>query len=473
MSPFFLCIIGIKTYKKLVRKQINIMTSIIYPTTNLKQLEQLNIVKGEGIYVYDEAGNQYLEGLAGLWCASLGYGNEELIDAITQQLKTLSYSHMFGGRTHNVVMQLADKLNEMLPVENGKVFFANSGSEANDSHMKMLRYYFNVTGEPQKKKIIALERSYHGVTLAAASLTGLPANHTHFSLPVKELGILRTDSPHYYRSRIDNESEREFCTRILNNLEELIIKEGPETIAAFIAEPIGGASGVVVPPDSYFPEVETLLTKYDIMLWSDEVICGFGRTGNDFGCETMGFKPQLLSLAKQLSSAYLPISASVIPDYMYEAMVEPSSQVGVFGHGYTYSGHPAACAAALKTLEIYQRDKLFEHAREMGSYMQNRLREFSDHPIVGEVRGRGLLAAVELVANKNTGESFEGASVGAFAKQSCQDHGLLIRAVGGNSIAFCPPLIINTEQIDEMIEKFSQALQVTLDYVSAEGVIKH
>ena len=448
------------------------MSSIIYPTTNLKQVEQLNIVRGEGIYVYDDAGNKYLEGLAGLWCASLGYGNEELIDAIARQLKTLSYSHMFGGRTHKVVMQLADKLSKMLPIENAKVFFANSGSEANDSHMKMLRYYFNVTGEPQKKKIITLERAYHGVTLASAALTGLEANHKHFSLPLDALGILRTDSPHYYRGRQGDESESEFCNRMLSNLEELIVREGPETIAAFIAEPVGGASGVIVAPDSYFPEVETLLTKYDIMLWSDEVICGFGRTGNDFGCQTMGFRPQLMSLAKQLSSAYLPISASVIPDYMYEAMVEPSAEVGVFGHGYTYTGHPAACAAALKTLEIYERDKLFDHARDIGEYMQKRLAEFADHPIVGEVRGHGLLAAIELVANKKTGESFEGVTVGAFAKQACQDNGLLIRAVGGNSIAFCPPLIITTEQIDEMIERFNPALQATLDHVTKEGLLK-
>lgn len=448
------------------------MTSIIYPTTNLKQVEQLNIVRGEGVYVYDDTGKEYIEGLAGLWCAALGYGNEELIDAITQQLQTLSYSHMFGGRTHKTVMELADKLSAMLPIENGKVFFANSGSEANDSHMKMLRYYFNVTGEPQKKKIIALERAYHGVTLAAAALTGLEANHTHFSLPLDALGILRADSPHYYGGRIDNESEREFCNRIISNLEQLILKEGPETIAAFIAEPVGGASGVVVPPESYFPEVENLLTKYDIMMWSDEVICGFGRTGNDFGCQTMGFKPQLISLAKQLSSAYLPISASVIPDYMYEAMVEPSAEVGVFGHGYTYTGHPAACAAALKTLEIYEREKLFDHGREMGNYMQSRLAEFSEHPLVGDVRGRGLIAAVELVANKKTGESFNGGAVGAFAKQACQDNGLLIRAVGGNSIAFCPPLIVTTEQIDEIIDKFSTALQLTQDHVSKEGLLK-
>ena len=448
------------------------MTSIVYPTTNLKHVEQLNIVRGDGVYVYDDSGKEYLEGLAGLWCASLGYSNAELIEAITDQLKTLSYSHMFGGRTHNVVIQLAEQLSEMLPVKNSKIFFANSGSEANDSHIKMLRYYFNVTGEPQKKKIIALERSYHGVTVASAALTGLPANHTHFDLPVDALGVIRAESPHYYRGRKDNETEREFCERIIGNLEDLILRENPETIAAFVAEPIGGASGVVVAPENYFPEVENLLTKYDIMLWSDEVICGFGRTGSPFGCQTMGFNPQLVSLAKQLSSAYLPISASVIPEYMHEAMIEPSSKVGVFGHGYTYTGHPAACAAALKTLEIYKRDNLFEHAAEMGEYLQTRLKEFDSHPLVGEVRGRGLLAAVELVANKNSGEAFDDTSVGAYAKQACQDNGLLIRAVGGNSIAFCPPLIITTDQIDEMVDKFSLAIQTTLQYANKESLIK-
>ena len=448
------------------------MTSIVYPTTNLKHVEQLNIVRGDGVYVYDNSGKEYLEGLAGLWCASLGYGNAELIEAITDQLKTLSYSHMFGGRTHNVVIQLAEQLSDMLPVKNSKIFFANSGSEANDSHIKMLRYYFNVTGEPQKKKIIALERSYHGVTVASAALTGLPANHTHFDLPVDALGVIRAESPHYYRGRKDNETEREFCERIIGNLEDLILRENPETIAAFVAEPIGGASGVVVAPENYFPEVENLLTKYDIMLWSDEVICGFGRTGSPFGCQTMGFNPQLVSLAKQLSSAYLPISASVIPEYMHEAMIEPSSKVGVFGHGYTYTGHPAACAAALKTLEIYKRDNLFEHAAEMGEYLQTRLKEFDSHPLVGEVRGRGLLAAVELVANKHSGEAFDDTSVGAYAKQACQDNGLLIRAVGGNSIAFCPPLIITTDQIDEMVDKFSLAIQTTLQYANKESLIK-
>ena len=447
------------------------MTSLLYPTTNLTQVEQLNIVRGEGIYVYDDKGNRYLEGLSALWCAALGYGNDELIDAITTQLRTLPYSHMFGGRTHPLAMKLADTLGEMVPVPDAKIFFANSGSEANDSHVKMLHYYFNVTGQPKKKKIIALERSYHGVTVAAAALTGLPVMHTHFDIPVDALGILRASTPHYYHGQQDGESEAGFVERLVQELEQLIEKEGAETIAAFIAEPIGGAAGVVVAPDSYYPAVQNVLRKHDILFWADEVICGFGRTGSDFGSTTMGIKPELMSLAKQLSAAYIPVSAAIIPGFMYEAMREPSNQLGIFGHGYTYTGHPVAAAAALKAIEIYQRENLFEHAAKMGDYMQSRLQEFSEHPLVGEVRGKGLIAAVELVANKERREGFADGKVGAMTKQFCQDQGLLIRAVSGNCLAFCPPLIINDEQIDEMIFMFEAALKQTLDYVHKHNLL--
>ena len=447
------------------------MTSLLYPTTNLTQVEQLNIVRGDGIYVYDEAGNRYLEGLAALWCSALGYGNEEMIEAITQQLKTLPYSHMFGGRTHPLARELADRLAEMVPVDSARIFFANSGSEANDSQIKMLHYYFNVTGRPEKKKIIAFDRSYHGVTMAAAALTGLPVMHTHFDVPVDALGILRAECPHFYHGQKDGESEEAYVQRLVADVEKLIEQEGPDTIAAFIAEPIGGAAGVVVAPDSYFSELQKVLRKHDILFWADEVICGFGRTGNDFGSTTMHIEPDLMSLAKQLSSAYIPISAAIIPGFMYEAMLEPSNQLGIFGHGYTYTGHPVAAAAALKAVEIYQRDNIFAHAARVGEYMQQRLREFSEHPLVGEVRGKGLIAAVELVANKDKRESFPDGKVGATAKQLCQDNGLLIRAVSGNCIAFCPPLIITNEQVDETIEMFSTSLDQTLELVRKEGLL--
>ena len=448
------------------------MSSIIYPVTNLAAVEQLNIVSGKGVYVYDDAGNQYLEGLSGLWCSALGYGNEELIAAINSQLKTLSYSHLFGGRTHPVVMELADKLAAMLPVPDARIFFSNSGSEANDSHIKMLRYYSNAIGKPQKKKIIALDRGYHGVTVASASLTGLPVMHSHFDLPVEALGILRADCPHYFRGKVGDESEDEFVSRLLQSLEKLIFEEGAETIAAFIAEPLMGAGGVIVPPEGYLPKVQALLKEHDIFLWADEVICGFGRTGNDFGSTTMGIKPDLMSLAKQLSSAYVPISAAVVPGEMYEAMAQQSADVGMFGHGYTYTGHPVACAAALKALEIYERDDLFARAAKMGAHMQSRLQEYAGHELVGEVRGKGLIGAIELVANKETGQAFRDGQVGAFAQRACQDAGLLLRVVSGSSVAFCPPLIIEENQIDEMVEKFGTALAATLEYAKKENLIQ-
>jgi 4-aminobutyrate--pyruvate transaminase len=447
------------------------MTQMIYPTTNLAATEQMVIERGEGVYVYDNSGKQYLEGLAGLWCTSLGYGNEELIEAAAGQMRKLTYSHLFGGKTHPAAAKLADQLSAMVPIEDGRVFLGNSGSDANDTQIKLLRYYFNAIGKPEKYKIIARERAYHGVTVAAAALTGLPANHTHFSLPFEALGILRTGSPHFYRDGLPGESEEEFATRRAAELEALILAEGPETIAAFIAEPVNGAGGVIVPPSSYFRKIQAVLDRYNILLWDDEVICGFGRLGSDFGATRLEMRPQIMSLAKALSSAYMPISAAVISGEMYEALVQPSAAVGVFGHGYTYSGHPVACAVATKVLEIYQRDKIFDHARTVGNYLQTGLAEFAQHPLVGEVRGMGLLAAIELVANRQTGQAFADNTVGTFCQQACQDNGLIVRSLGGNSIALCPPLIITTKQIDELIEKLCRALDATLNHVKQRELL--
>ncbi|WP_282092274.1 aminotransferase [Epibacterium ulvae] len=448
------------------------MAPVVYPTTNLTATEQLVFERGEGIYIFDNKGKRYIEGLAGLWCTSLGYSNQEVIDAITEQLNTLPFSHTFGGKTHQPIMDLAEKIREIVPVEDAYVFFGNSGSDANDSHYKMLRYYFNAIGKPEKRKIITRERGYHGVTVAAGSLTSLPANLAHFDAPLEALSILRTASPHYYTGRRGNETEEQFVDRILEELETQIQQEGPETIAAMIIEPITGASGVIVPPDGYYEKLQAILRKHDILIWADEVICGFGRTGNDFGCTTMGIQPDLMTFAKQLSSAYFPISAAVIPGWMYEAMIEPSNQVGVFGHGFTYSGHPAACAAALKTLEIYERDNMFAHAAEVGAHLQQRLREtFENHPLVGEVRGRGLIAALELVSNKTTGASFDKGIAGATAQRACEKHGVILRAVAGNALAFCPPLIITTKQVDDMVAAVSVALDETYDILREQNLI--
>jgi 4-aminobutyrate--pyruvate transaminase len=447
------------------------MSAVIYPTTNLKATEQLCIERGEGVYVYDDQGKQYLEGLAGLWCTSLGYGNEELIETTVEQMRNLTYSHMFGGKTHQVGIDLASKIAEMVPVKDAKVFFGNSGSDANDTQIKLINYWANATGTTSKTKIISRDRAYHGVTVASACLTGLTPNHTHFNLPFDALGVLRTDAPHFYRQGLPGETEEQFSDRLMARLETLIAENGAENIAAMIVEPMNGAGGVIVPPRGYFEKLQTLLTRHDIMMWSDEVITGFGRTGNDFGCNTFNFVPDMMSLAKALSSAYIPISAAVINGEMYEALVEPSAEIGAFGHGYTYSGHPVAAAVALKTLEIYQRDNIFAKAAMTGEYMMGRLQALETHPLVGEVRGRGLLAAVELVANKDTRQAFSDGSVGAFAQQACQDNGLIVRAIAGSSLGICPPLIITRTQVDELIDKLVLSLNQTLNHVQQQGLL--
>lgn len=440
------------------------MTSVLYPTTNLAAVEQMTIERGEGIYVYDSNGKRYLEGLAGLWCTSLGYGNQELIDASTAAMSKLSYTHMFGGKTHQTAIDLADKLTAMVPVENAKAFFGLSGSDANDTIIKILRYYANVTGQPQKRKIIARQRAYHGVSVAAGSLTSTPVNVTHFDPPVEALGILHTDAPHYYRGRQGGETEAGFVDRIVANLEKLILEEGPDTIAAMICEPVTGASGVIVPPKGYYEKVQAVLAKYDILFWSDEVICGFGRLGKDFGANAMGIEsPAIMTMAKQITSAYFPLSASVIRGDIYDALVEPSAKVGMFGHGYTYSGHPTGCAVALKALEIYERDNIFEKAAKTGEYLQRRLREFADHELVGEVRGMGLIGAIELVRDKTTGETFD-PSVAMFLANACQDNGLFGRPLNGTTFAVCPPLIITEEQVDELIDILGRSLEQTAEF---------
>ncbi|MEO0438173.1 MAG: aminotransferase [Pseudomonadota bacterium] len=447
------------------------MNTMVYPTTNFKATEQLVVARGEGVYVYDNHGRRYLEGMAGLWCTSLGYGNEELIEATRQQMQTLTYCHMFGGKTHPAAMELADKLAAMVPVDRARVFLGNSGSDANDSILKLLRYHAVATGNRDRYRVIARDKGYHGVTLASAALTGLPANHTHFQLPFDALGILRTGSPHYYREAHAGESEAEFVARRMAELEKLILEQGPDTIAAFIAEPVNGAGGVIVPPKNYFNSLSQVLDKYGIMLWSDEVICGFGRLGTDFGATAMNMQPQIITLAKALSSAYMPLSAAVIPGAMYDELVEPVGDVGVFGHGYTYSGHPVACAVASKVLDIYKRDHIFEHAARMGQDLQTRLAALRNHPLVGEVRGQGLIAAVELVANKDLKQPFKGNAVGGFCQKQCEERGLILRALGGNSVAICPPLIIQPEQIEELVDTLTLALDATLEHARNEDLL--
>jgi 4-aminobutyrate--pyruvate transaminase len=427
------------------------------------------MARGEGIYVYDEDGKEYIEGLAGLWCASLGFGEERLVEAAARQMRKLPYYHSFGHRVPDVVVDLAERLVKMAPVPMSHAFFCNSGSEANDTVIKLVWYYNNALGRPNKKKIIARLRGYHGVTVAAASLTGLPNNHRDFDLPIAN--ILHTDCPHHYRGAEPGESEEAFAGRCAANLEKLILAEGPETIAAFIAEPVMGAGGVIVPPKTYFEKIQAILRKYDILFIADEVICGFGRTGNMFGTETFGLKPDIMTVAKALSASYLPISGVIINEKLYRAIRDNSSKIGTFGHGYTYSGHPVSAAVALETLKIYEERDIMSQVRRVAPALQNGLRRFADHPLVGEVRGVGLVAAVELVKDKKTKEPFDPKlQVGPSLAQRAQDHGLLVRPLA-DSIAFCPPLIISEAQIGEVLTRFGRALDETQAWVHQQGLV--
>ncbi len=441
---------------------------LLHPATNLKQHHEKGPVvhqRAEGAYLWDNKGNKYIEGMAGLWCTALGYGEEELIEAAAKQMRELSYSQLFGGKTNEPSVLLAEKLKAMMPFDAGRVFYGLSGSDANDTQIKLMWYYFNAIGKPDKKKIISRTRGYHGVTVASGSLTGLPPFHKHFDLPIP--GILHTDCPHYYRGAQDGESETEFVARIVGNLELLILDEGPETIAAFIAEPVMGAGGVVVPPEGYFEAVQKVLAKHDIFFIDDEVICGFGRTGKPFGADTFGITPTTMSMAKALSSAYLPLSAVVIPEFMYEPFIEQSGAVGNFGHGFTYSGHPVCTAVALRNLELMEERQIFAHAAAMGELFQARLRGFADHPLVGEARGVGLLGAIELVADKSSRQAFDPKqAVGAYCMGRCEANGLLVRALG-DSMAFCPPLIIDESQVDEIFDKFTTSLNETEAWLKA------
>ncbi len=415
------------------------------------------IAAGEGITVVDENGNRYLEGLAGLWCTALGFSEPRLIEAATAQMRKLPYYHSFAHRTSPPVIALAERLIELAPVPMAKVFFTNSGSEAIDTLIKITWYYNNAIGRPERKKIISRHRAYHGVTVAAASLTGLPLVQNGFDLPIAN--ILHTDCPHHYRYGRKGESEEAFATRLAENLDKLIVAEDPDTVAAFIAEPVMGAGGVLVPPASYFGKIQEVLRRHDVMFIVDEVICGFGRTGNRFGSETYGLEPDMMSMAKALSSAYLPIAAVMISEQVYQGLRRAAATLGPFGMGYTYGGHPVAAAVALEALKIYDERDMLGHIRRVGPRMQARLRGFGDHPLVGNARGVGLIGAVELVRDKAGKEPFDPARMaGQRVAARALEHGLIVRPLADDTIAFCPPLIITETEVDEMFDRFARAL---------------
>ena len=412
------------------------------------------IEHGEGVFVFDNHGKRYVEAMSGLWSVAVGFGEDRLVAAAHEQLKKLPYYHNFAHRAHGPAIDLAEKLVTMAPVPMSKTFFTNSGSEANDTVVKMLWYRSNALGLPEKKKIISRHRGYHGVTVASASLTGLPNNHRSFDLPLP--GILHTTCPHYWKEGQDGETEEEFATRCANDLDRMIQDEDPDTIAAFIAEPLMGAGGVVVPPATYWEKIQAVLRKYDILLIADEVICGFGRTSNMFGCETFGIEPDAIVLSKQITSSYMPFSAILLNDRFYGPVAQESGEIGVLGHGYTGGGHPVGAAVALENIQIIEERGLVEKAAETGAYFRDRLAGLAGHPLVGEVRGVGLIAAVELV-HPDLGDTLPAGKLGPAMGKMLFDRGVISRPMM-DAMAFCPPLIIERAECDLIVDALADAL---------------
>ena len=447
--------------------------TLIHPFTNLASFRDtgpLILERGEGSWVFDGDGKPYLEGMAGLWCTALGYSNRELVDAAMEQFRKLPFQHLFSGRSHDPAIELAEKLKEIAPVPMSKVFFTASGSEANDTQVKLVWYINNALGRPKKKKIIARLKAYHGVTIASGSLTGLPLNHADFDLPIA--GILHTSCPHHYRFAQAGESEEDFSTRLAAELDEMIEREGPDTVAAFIAEPVMGAGGALMPPEGYFAKVQAVCDRHDVLFIADEVITGFGRLGHMWGSQAFGIRPDTISFAKAVTSAYLPLGGVMVNEAVYQALLDESRKIGLFAHGYTYSGHPVSCAVALKAIEIYERDRLAEQAKVKGRLFQRRLDALADHPLVGEARGMGLIGGLEIVADKGSKRQYEvKRGVAAKCVGFAQAEGLIVRSLSGDRIALCPPLIITEEEIGELFDRLTRALDRTAEWIGKEGLM--
>lgn len=433
-----------------------------HPFTALKAHEALGgkiINSGKGSTLTDVDGNKFLDAMAGLWCVNLGYGNEELTDAIAQQARDLSYYHSFSGMSTDLAPILSERIINMFPVPMSKVFFGNSGSDANDTNAKIIWFYNNAIGRPNKKKIISRLRGYHGVTVLSAGLTGLKNLHDGFDLPLSM--IRHTKPPHRLWEKLAGESDADFSNRLANELEELIIQEGPETVAAFIAEPIQAAGGVIVPPKEYFPAMQAVLDKYDVLLIADEVVTGFGRLGKMFGTEAMGMRPDIVTVAKGLTSAYIPLSASIVSEKIWQVLRDGSEKYGAFGHGYTYSAHPIAAACALKTLEIIERDNYLAKTKHSGAILHKLLHEnFDNHPMVGEIRGQGLIGAIELVADKNPMTPFDPSEkIGPRTAKRSMDLGVITRALpAADTLSFSPPFVVTDDELEVMVTTVRNAV---------------
>jgi L-2,4-diaminobutyrate transaminase len=467
-----------ETGHNLTLEQIDRET-VLHPFTHLKdfasgKLGGPRIVEGgKGVHIFDQDGRDLIDGFAGLYCVNVGYGRDEMAEAIYEQAKKLAYYHAYAGNSNEPTIRLSQRLIEMAPGNMSRVYYGMSGSDANETQVKIVWYYNNVLGRTEKKKIISRHRGYHGGSVMSGSLTGLPVFHTAFDLPVRP--VLHTSTPHHYWGAEAGMSEREFSKKCAEELDAMIEREGPETVAAFIGEPVLGTGGIIPPPDGYWQEIQAVLRKHDVLLIADEVVCGFGRIGAPFGSHMYDIEPDLITVAKGLTSAYVPLSGTIVGEKVWKVLEQGSDQFGPFSHGYTYSAHPVGAAAAMANLDIVEREDLTGNARDTGAYFQKRMHAtFDDHPLVGEVRGVGLLGALEFVADKQAKERFDGSlKVGPRLSAACLEEGLISRAMPhGDILGFAPPLCITRDEVDEVVERTRKAVDRISDELVREGLWK-
>lgn len=451
-------------------------SSVLHPFTQLKEFatgtigDPTIVTGGKGIRIEDAHGRSYIDGFAGLYCVNIGYGRTEVAEAIARQAYKLAYYHTYAAHTTEELATLSARLVGMAPGSPSKVFFGLSGSDANETQAKLVWYYNNLRGQPKKKKIISRERGYHGCSVISGSMTGMSFYHDHMDLPLP--GILHTGVPHHYWGAEPGETEESFSRRRAAELDELIMREGPETVGAFIAEPVLGTGGITPPPSGYWHEIQAVLRRYDVLLIADEVICGFGRTGAAFGSTLYGIEPDLVTVAKGLTSGYVPLSGAIVGEKVYSVLEEAADRVGAFSHGYTYSGHPIAAAAANAVLDIFEKERLSDRARVIGAHFQKRLKErFAQLEIVGEVRGVGLLAAVEFVADRQTKRRFDPQlKVGGRVSKAARERGLIVRAMPhGDILGFAPPLIVTESEIDEIVDLAYRATKQVMDELAKDS----
>jgi putrescine---pyruvate transaminase len=446
----------------------------LHPFTDFKDLAGRGarvITRADGVYVWDSEGARILDAMSGLWCVNVGYGRKELAEAAYQQMLTLPYYNSFFQTTNVPAVQLAAKLASLAPSVGDRsfshVFYSSSGSESNDSNVRMVRRYWDLLGQPQRKVIIGRHNGYHGSTMAGASLGGMSGMHAQGDLPIPN--ITHIGQPYFYEEGLPGESAAEFGVRAASWLEDKILEVGPDKVAAFIAEPVQGAGGVIIPPDSYWPEIQRIVDKYGILLVSDDVICAFGRLGHWFGYEKFGYKPDLITFAKAVTSGYIPLGGVMVGNRVAQVLIEKG---GEFNHGYTYSGHPVACAVALANLQILENEQLVEKVRtDMGAYFEQRYAEFNDHPLVGDAQSCGFVGGMVLVKDKKTKTHFhDDDDVGMLCRSHCFANGLIMRAVGDRMI-IAPPLTMTRSDIDEMVALIRTALDLTLRDVKARGLV--